>query len=226
MIDLYGYPLAAIFLLGLAVIWGVSEIGWQLGTRCGGSGSGNFSTLESATLGLLALIIGFTFAMALSRFEARRDAIVNEANATGTTALRARLLPQPYRTETLNLLREYVRIRLDIIDSDRSLAELKTYVDRSNAIQESLWQQAKAVAASDTGMVPTGLFIVALNEMIDDQGNDWRRFATECRMLCYLGFLELPLLPAGLRATQVDWTRSAHVCHSISWGCSSAQSYL
>ena len=72
------------------------------GTRCGGRGGDNFSTLESATLGLLVLIIGFTFAMALSRFEARRDAIVNEANAIGTTALRARLLPQPHRTETLN----------------------------------------------------------------------------------------------------------------------------
>jgi hypothetical protein len=104
MVDLYGYSLITIFLLGLAVILGASEIAWQLGTRCGGRGGDNFSILESATLGLLALIIGFTFAMALSRFAARRDAIVNEANAIGTTALRARLLPQPHRTETLNLL--------------------------------------------------------------------------------------------------------------------------
>lgn len=175
MVDLYGYSLITIFLLGLAVILGASEIAWQLGTRCGGRGGDNFSTLESATLGLLALIIGFTFAMALSRFEARRDAIVNEANAIGTTALRARLLPQPHRTETLNLLREYVQIRIDIIESGRSLAELKAFVDRSNAIQEALWQQAKIVAANDNSMVPTGVFILTLNEMIDDQG---KRLAT------------------------------------------------
>jgi hypothetical protein len=143
MVDLYGYSLITIFLLGLVVIWGAGEIAWQLGARCGGRGGDNFSTLESATLGLLALIIGFTFAMALSRFEARRDAIVNEANAIGTTALRARLLPQPHRTETLNLLREYVQIRLDIIENGLSLAELKAIVDRSNAIQEALWQQAR-----------------------------------------------------------------------------------
>jgi hypothetical protein len=56
----------------------------------------------------LALMIAFTFAMALSRFEGRRDAVLQEANAIGTTALRARLLPEPHNTETLKLLREYV----------------------------------------------------------------------------------------------------------------------
>src|SRR5262249_33303255 len=42
-------------------------------------------------------------------------------------------------------------------------------IDRSNTLQEALWQQAMAVAAQDTGMVPTGLFIQTLNEMIDNQ---------------------------------------------------------
>ena len=48
--------------------------------------------------------------MALSRFEGRRDAVLDEANAIGTTALRARLLPEPHNTETLKLLREYVQV--------------------------------------------------------------------------------------------------------------------
>ena len=97
MIDLYGYSLRTIFLVGLAAIFAVSELGWHLGMRNEGRGGSNISTLESAMLGLLALIIGFTFAMALSRFEARREAVLNEANAIGTTALRARLLPDPHR---------------------------------------------------------------------------------------------------------------------------------
>ena len=73
-----------------------------LGVRATGRGGDNVSTLEGAILGLLALMIGFTFAMALSRFEARRDAVLNEANAIGTTALRARLLPAPHGAEALN----------------------------------------------------------------------------------------------------------------------------
>src|SRR3984957_2166732 len=111
MIDWYGYSLLTIFLIGLAVILAASELGWQLGMRGSGRGGSNASTLESAMLGLLALIIGFSFAMALSRFEARRDAVVNEANAIGTAALRARLLPDPHRAETLKLLREYIQLR-------------------------------------------------------------------------------------------------------------------
>jgi hypothetical protein len=105
MIDLYHYSLLSIFLVGLAAVLVAGEIGWQLGMRAEGRGGENIATLEAAVLGLLALIIGFTFAMALTRFEARRDAVVNEANAIGTTALRARLLPEPQRTETLKLLR-------------------------------------------------------------------------------------------------------------------------
>jgi hypothetical protein len=170
MIDLYHYSLLSIFLVGLAVVLVAGEIGWQLGMRAEGRGGESIATLEGAVLGLLALIIGFTFAMALARFEARRDAVVNEANAIGTTALRARLLPEPQRTETLKLLRDYVQVRLDLARSSLSLTESPAAVDRSNALQEAIWQQAKAVAARDNAMVPTGLFIQTLNEMIDSQG--------------------------------------------------------
>ena len=86
MFDLSNNPLAVIFSIGLAAILIVSEIGWQLGIRAKGEAGSNFSTLESAMLGLLALMLAFTFSMALTRFEARRDALLNEANAIGTTA--------------------------------------------------------------------------------------------------------------------------------------------
>jgi hypothetical protein len=159
-----------IFVVGLAAILVFSEIGWQLGIQSKGPAGGNFSTLESATLGLLALMLAFTFSMALERFDARRDALLNEANAIGTTALRARLLPEPQRSEVLKLLREYVQIRLNVVESNKSLIELKGAVDRSNALQEALWQQAQAVADKDKWTVPTGIFIQSLNEMFDNQG--------------------------------------------------------
>jgi hypothetical protein len=169
MVDLYNYSLLTIFLTSLAVVWAVTELGWQLAVRGDGRGGANIPTLETATLGLLALMIGFTFAMALERFDARRNAVLMEANSIGTTALRARLLPEPHRAETVKLLREYVQIRLDVISTGTSLVELANAVDRSNALQEKLWQQATAMAAKDKGLVPTGLFIQTLNEMIDNQ---------------------------------------------------------
>ena len=166
---LYNYSILVVFLVGIAIVFLASEFGWRLGIRTEGHGaSGNISALEQSLLGLLALIIGFIFLMALMRFEARREAVLNEANAIGTTALRARLLPAPHREEALKLLREYAQIR--IIPAGKSFAELSAIVDRSNHIQEALWQQVKALSAKDNSMVPTGVFILALNEMIDNQG--------------------------------------------------------
>ena len=169
MIDLYIVPLPLIFVGSLVLIWGASEVGWRLGARSGAE-STNIGTLESATIGLLALLVGFTFAMALSRFEARRDAVVQEANAIGTTALRARFLPEPHRTESFKLLREYVTVRIDAFQGGHSFSELKASIKRSDAIQEALWQQAMTVAEKDKALVPTGHFIQSLNQMFDSQG--------------------------------------------------------
>jgi hypothetical protein len=168
MLDLYNYSLLTIFLVGLAAILTAIEIGRWLGVHAGGEAGGNVSTLEGAIIGLLALILGFTFAMALSRFEARRDAILTEANAIGTTALRARLLPEPHCKEVLGLLRDYANIRLDITQRLGTRDDLAAAIEKSNALQEKLWQQAMAMAATDNAMVPTGLFIQTLNETIDD----------------------------------------------------------
>jgi hypothetical protein len=171
MIEFSDYPLSVIFVGSVVVILAASEIGRQFGARATEGGGSNVATLQSATLGLLALMIGFTFAMALQRFDARRDGVLNEANAIGTTALRARLLPVPHNTESMKLLREYVQLRLDFALRLRSPQEQAAALARSNAIQEALWQEATAVAAKDPAMVPTGLFIQTLNEMIDDHEN-------------------------------------------------------
>ena len=85
----HNYFFLVVFLIGVAIVFLASEFGWRVGTRTEDRGvSGNISALEQSLLGLLALIVGFTFLMALTRFEARREAVLNEANAIGTTALR------------------------------------------------------------------------------------------------------------------------------------------
>ena len=195
--DLYSYSLLTIFLVGLAVILASIEIGHRLGKRAVSQGGDDVSTLDGAVLGLLALIIGFTFAMALARFEARRDAVLNEANAIGTTALRARLLPEPHRTESMKLLREYVKIRLDVIEHAVSWQEARAALDRSNALQEVLWQQARTMAAKDSNLVPTGLFIQTLNEMIDNQGKRLAAFRNRVPTIVILSLFGLAAVACG-----------------------------
>jgi hypothetical protein len=167
--DINDYPLAAIFLVSVVLIVAATEVGRRLGVHASRRGADDVSTLEGAMLGLLALMIGFTFAMAQSRFEMRRAAVLNEANAIGTAALRARLLPAPHNADVIKLLKDYVQIRLDITRSAPSAADLKAATARSNEIEEALWRQAMALATANNAMVPTGLFIQALNDMIDNQ---------------------------------------------------------
>lgn len=167
MIAFEDVPLAGIFVGSFLALLMASEAGRFCGAARRAKGGDSVATLEGAVLGLLALMISFTFAMALSRFDARRDAVLNEANAIGTTALRARLLPTPHSTDSLNLLREYTQMRLDITQAIPTVQERAAFLERSISIQEALWQQAKAVAAKDNAMVPAGIFIQTLNEMID-----------------------------------------------------------
>jgi len=195
-------PLSIIFAISLVLILGVGEFGYWIGLREGTKARSDISVIESSALGLLALMIGFTFAMSLERFDARRDALLEEANTIGTAALRARLLPAPHNSETLDLLREYVKIRTDISQRVVPLAELNAAIEHSNNVQKKLWQQARAVAAKDTGMVPTGLFIQALNEMFDAQGKRVAAGVNRVPMIVLLALYAIAAVSSGFTGYQ------------------------
>jgi hypothetical protein len=91
-----------------------------------------------------------------TRFDERRIAVLNEANAIGTAALRARLLPAPQNVESLKLFSQYVAIRLAITQRVPSHSEMSTAITRSNQIQDALWLQAKLVIAKDIGRRSNG----------------------------------------------------------------------
>jgi hypothetical protein len=169
MIDFAHWPLSLNFLLSLLAIVAGGEFGHRMALRSKREVGNSIWTLEASLLGLLALMIGFTFSLAQSRFDARREAILQEANAIGTAALRARMLPAPLKSDSIKLFREYVAVRLGISDRIVTAEELNAAITRSNEIQESLWKIAMSAAERDNAMIPTGLFINALNHMIDLQ---------------------------------------------------------
>lgn len=119
--------------------------------------------MVASILGLVALVLGFTFSLAANRFDARRMAVLEEANAIGTTYLRARLLPEPERSEVTRLLREYVDVRIHATEEGKTEQALA----RSEELHTLLWDQAALAARQDTGSVMTGIFIQSLNETID-----------------------------------------------------------
>jgi hypothetical protein len=123
--------------------------------------------LQAALLILLALLLGFTFAMAVARFDARKSLVVDEANAIGTAYLRSQLLPPPHREDAARLLREYVGARIEFHEAGIDKVRFDSANDATARLQQQIWTLGGVVAAQDTRSVPTGLFIGALNAMID-----------------------------------------------------------
>lgn len=129
------------------------------------------STVQSSLLGILALMLGFAFSIALERYSSRSDAVLEEANAIGTTYLRTELLAEPYKPQAQSLLADYIHSRLE--EAQLNMAEqtqrgeiLKT----SERLQQQLWQLAAQATKVNPSPVTSGLFTQSLNEMIDAYG--------------------------------------------------------
>ena len=115
---------------------------------------------------LLSLMLAFTLAMALPRFDLRKQLVMEEANAIGTTNLRAGMLPEPQRSQVRALLQEYARARYAYTDTSPGQPEFASAIQRSNALQTSLWEKAEEVARQNPTPV-TSMFVASLNETID-----------------------------------------------------------
>lgn len=118
--------------------------------------------MVAATLGLLAFILAFTFGLAATRYDTKRQVLVDEANAVGTTYLRAQMLPER-RDEIRALLREYVDARIDAATPGK-LAEA---IRRSEDLQKRLWQLTVPIAVKNPNSIIVGLFVQSLNDVID-----------------------------------------------------------
>jgi hypothetical protein len=157
------------------VVVGSLLLAVELGYRLGGkfppgltdSAKSPVLAVSGALLGLLALLLGFTLSMSLDRFEDRRQLVVQEANAIGTTYLRSGLLPEPDRSAVAELLRSYVEARLDFFNRRDDEAEFKRVIDRNEKLQRELWSHVATAVEKDSRPVTTGLFIQTLNEVID-----------------------------------------------------------
>lgn len=153
----------ATFLFVLLAIEGGFRLGAYRGKRTEHEHEGPVGAMVGGTLGLLALVLAFTFGLAASRFDEKKRVLLDEANAIGTTYLRAALLEEPARTEVRDLLREYVDVRLDAIRP----GQLDRAVRRSEELHGRLWSHAVAAGERGPTSQTVSLFIQSLNELID-----------------------------------------------------------
>jgi hypothetical protein len=160
-------PLWVLFIATIVAIVLGDECGYRLGRARGRRADNESDSLVggmvAAELGLLAFLLAFTFGIAASRFDTRRQVLLDEANAIGTAYLRAAMLPEPQRAEVRHLLRDYVDVRIAAAQGE----SIEQAVRRLEDLHGRLWAAAVAVAEKDPRSVPVGLFVQALNEVID-----------------------------------------------------------
>jgi len=148
---------------------GLVEAGFRLGRRSDArrdGAVGQVNTLQGASLGLLALLLGFTFSLAAGKFDQRRTLLVEEANAIGTLRLRADLLPAEVHASFRQQIDAYIAAKIAAFDAGIHADAYNVANAAASARQNDMW----AIAAAHASHNPTpvaALVIQALNEVID-----------------------------------------------------------
>ena len=128
----------------------------------------DFSIVQAATLTLLALIIGFSFSMAVSRYDQRKTLEEAEANAIGTEYLRVDLLPPDDASHARELLRKYLDLRVAFYEESNA-ARIAEIGQQTGSMQGELWSAVLPGAVSQP-TAPMALVVSGMNDVINAQG--------------------------------------------------------
>ncbi|MDI1315840.1 hypothetical protein [Flavobacterium sp.] len=180
--------------------------------------SSSFSSLS----GLLFLLLAFTFGMSVSRYDSRRQVIVEESNAISTAFLRADLYTEKERVLFKKDFKLYIESRINYYKAGKDQDKIKLSNSVTQSISTRLWQRASKLSFDHTNTDATRLMIPALNEMIDitttraagekakvPDSIIWLLFVLACFTSFYSGY------SAALKGS-IDWLVEFGFCMMIS----------
>jgi hypothetical protein len=178
---MFNYP-RIFFLFSLLVLWLAAQIGASLRRRRAlkEDEREDFSVVQAAALTLLALIIGFSFSMAIARYDLRKNYEEAEANAIGTEYVRTGLLPAANATTVRSQLARYLDLRIQFYQA-RNQAELRRIDADTTQLQAEMWSAVQAPALAQPTPV-IALAVVGMNDVLNSQGYTqsawWNRIPT------------------------------------------------
>ena len=167
--ELMNFPIL-VLIISFVVLFLAAQAGDVLRSRLRPlqeEGREDFSLATGATLTLLGLIIGFSFSMAVSRYDQRKDYEEAEANAIGTEYLRADLLPAEDAARIRELLKKYVdqRVLFYTTRNEQKLAKINADTAK---LQSELWSALRVQTAQSTQLV--ALAVSGMNDVLNSQG--------------------------------------------------------
>lgn len=206
-----GLFIGMLFLLELGRKFG----GWRRARDPEGASAGT-GAVEGAVFALVGLLIAFTFSGAVSRFDHRRELIVQETNAIGTAYLRLDLLPVAERSALQEDFRRYVDIRLEAYRQLPDIQAALAVLTQATALQNQIWRQAVAAGqASNAAPDAIKLLLPALNEMIDITTTRTLATLEHPPWVIYLMLLVLALTSALLAGHSMAGGRTRNWLHMV-----------
>ncbi len=200
--------------VGYLLLFALSiEAGFRLGRWKGPSADvlaesrkAQAGTVLGAMLALVGFLVAFTFGMAGSQYDARRKLVIDEANAIGTTYLRAAHMPEPHRSNIRRLLREYAADRQIVAEEVSN--EIKA---RAAQYHEKIWTESTMITQADRTPV-VAIFLQSLNETIDIYAKRvdvvlWKRIPD--MLFVVLAFLSIVVMV--LYGYWMGWSARRHV---------------
>jgi hypothetical protein len=173
------------------------ELGFRAGRaheKADSSIESHLGMLQGSMLGLLALLLGFTFSLSVERFETRKALVVEEANNIGTTWLRTQFLRIEDQQLAQPLIVRYVQSRLRFFEAGIDDRELEQASREASDLQAKLWNIAVRASSEEPGSHAIALFVQTLNDLIDDSEkrvaalNNHVPDAVVALLLCIAGF--------------------------------------
>lgn len=166
--DINSFAIATTLFVSMA---GAIELGFRIGRRpaikANDASKAQVSAIQSSLLGILALLLGFTFSQSLQRFDARSNAVLDESIAIHNAFIRADLLPLESQLKAKQLLIAYTDIRakagnVSMVNEDKR----ESFVDATKDLQNQLWALATEVQTSSAGAIRTGSFTDAVGKLM------------------------------------------------------------
>ena len=162
-------PIWGVYIAFAALALLLYELGFRFGRwrqdRTPEEKEGPTSMLVGSILALMAFLLAISMGMATDRYDSRRGAVLAEANSIGTTYLRAGYLPEPASSQSQELLREYVPLR--IVPREVDDEQIDARLAQSSEILNELWARAERLAEKMPESEMLALYITSLNETID-----------------------------------------------------------
>lgn len=157
---------AAMLLLQFAALVAGNWIGRRRARRMAGDSAESVGIVIGGLLGLLAFTLSISIGIADKRFDDRRRAALDEANAIGTAWLRAEAIGHPRGTEIARLLKDYTETRLAWLQAPRRSPLLQASLDETSRLQAQMWAHATAIARERPDAIAAAL-MASLNETFD-----------------------------------------------------------